>query len=104
MTDTYISVVLAIIVFSLMLMVIRLRFEVRSMREELDRIAASPRIHMRSGEAASGPAGASSRADANGEEHLRNLVARGRKIEAIKEARELYNLSLKDAKDYVDSL
>ena len=35
---------------------------------------------------------------------IRLLVARGRKIEAIKKIRELMDMDLKDAKDFVDSL
>lgn len=99
----YATIVLAIIVFSLMLMVIRLRFDVRQLREEIDRIASGPRLYrpapsgMQEGER--GP-----RTAAGGDEELRALVAKGRKIEAIKEARERYNLSLKEAKDYVESL
>ena len=34
----------------------------------------------------------------------RELLARGRKIEAVKKVRELTGMSLKEAKDFVDSL
>jgi ribosomal protein L7/L12 len=34
----------------------------------------------------------------------RELVARGRKVEAIKRVRELSGMGLKEAKDFVDSL
>jgi len=44
------------------------------------------------------------RSSSEGDEILRSLVAKGRKIEAIKEAREMYNFSLKEAKNYVESL
>lgn len=100
----YASVVLALIVFSLMLMVIRLKFEVRVLREDLERIASRPGIHRPSSldSASSGPS--SPPAHGQQEERLRSLVAKGRKIEAIKEAREMYDMSLKDAKNYVDSL
>lgn len=99
----YTSVVLAIIVFSLMLMVIRLRFDVRQLRDEIDRIASGPRLQRPSASSIQDGERRSHAAE-GGDEGLRALVAKGRKIEAIKEARELYNLSLKDAKDYVESL
>ncbi len=35
---------------------------------------------------------------------VRHLVARGRKIEAIKKVRELTGMGLKEAKDFVDSV
>ncbi|WP_172254662.1 hypothetical protein [Saccharibacillus deserti] len=104
MEFNYTTAVLALIVFSLMLMVIRLRFDVRQLREEIDRIAAGPRFHRSPASGMADPEPRASRPAAGGEEKLRDLVARGRKIEAIKEAREMYNMSLKDAKDYVESL
>ncbi|WP_422657732.1 ribosomal protein L7/L12 [Paenibacillus sp. EC2-1] len=42
--------------------------------------------------------------DADLEERLRFMVASNQKIKAIKVLREARNLSLKDAKDYVDQL
>jgi ribosomal protein L7/L12 len=42
--------------------------------------------------------------DPAAERELRELVARGQKIEAIKRVRELTGLGLKEAKDYVESL
>ena len=97
------TIVLAIIVFSLMLMVIGLRFEVRSLREEINRLADSPRFH-RPSSVGSTEGEHGIRSSSGGDEMLRSLVARGRKIEAIKEAREMYQFSLKEAKDYVESL
>ncbi len=38
------------------------------------------------------------------EREVYSLLARGRKIEAIKKVRELTGMGLKEAKDYVDSL
>lgn len=100
----YVSVVLALLVFSLMLMVIRLRFEMRVLREDLERLAARPGQHRPSSPISSGGETSSPPAYGQGDEHLRSLVAKGRKIEAIKEAREMYDMSLKDAKNYVESL
>jgi ribosomal protein L7/L12 len=40
----------------------------------------------------------------NLEREVRELIAQGQKIEAIKKVREAKRLSLKDAKDYVDIL
>ncbi|NGZ77565.1 ribosomal L7/L12 family protein [Saccharibacillus alkalitolerans] len=100
----YTSVVLALIVFSLMLMVIRLRFEVRHLKEELDRLAEAPRYYRSAAAGGTQNEERPLRPSGDGDEQLRALVAKGRKIEAIKEARQLYNLSLKDAKDYVESL
>lgn len=99
----YVSVVLAILVFSLMLMVIRLRFEMRVLREDLDRLAARPGQYRPSSMSPSGEP-SSSPVYGEGDEQLRSLVANGRKIQAIKEAREMYNMSLKEAKNYVESL
>ncbi len=99
----YVSVVLALLVFSLMLMVIRLRFEMRVLREDLERLAARPGQHRPSSTSLSGEQSASP-VYGEGDEQLRSLVAKGRKIEAIKNAREMYNMSLKEAKDYVESL
>lgn len=100
------TIVLAIIVFSLMLMVIGLRFEVRSLREDLNRLAESPRGYrpLSSATHQGGETSPSFSQNGEGDEMLRSLVAKGRKIEAIKEARILYNFSLKEAKDYVESL
>lgn len=98
------TIVLAIIVFSLMLMVIGLRFEVRSLREEMNRLAESPRFHRPSPIIGSSDGEQRSRPSSEGDDRLRSLVAKGRKIEAIKEAREMYSFSLKEAKDYVESL
>ncbi|MEJ8303179.1 hypothetical protein [Saccharibacillus sacchari] len=98
------TIVLAIIVFSLMLMVIGLRFEVRSLREEMNRLAESPRYPRPSPMIASSDGEQGPRPSSAGDDHLRSLVAKGRKIEAIKEAREMYNFSLKEAKNYVESL
>jgi ribosomal protein L7/L12 len=44
------------------------------------------------------------RLDPAAESELREMVARGQKIEAIKRARELTGLGLKEAKDYVELL
>jgi ribosomal protein L7/L12 len=44
------------------------------------------------------------RLDPAAENELRDLVARGQKIEAIKRVRELTGLGLKEAKDYVERL
>src|SRR5262245_61459074 len=44
------------------------------------------------------------RLDPSAERELRELLARGQKIEAIKRVRESTGISLKEAKDYVDSL
>jgi ribosomal protein L7/L12 len=44
------------------------------------------------------------RLDPAAERELRELVARGQKIDAIKRARELTGLGLKEAKEYVESL
>ncbi|OWR30192.1 hypothetical protein CDO73_13685 [Saccharibacillus sp. O23] len=85
-------------------MVIRLRFEVRVLREDLDRLAARPGQHRPSSMSSSASESSSSPAYGEGDEQLRSLVAKGRKIEAIKKAREMYNMSLKEAKDYVESL
>ncbi len=101
MEFNYTTIVLALLVFSLMLMVIRLRFEVRVLREDLDRIAARPGIHRSSSPGVESP---SQHVHTEGDEHLRALVAKGSKIEAIKRAREMYDMSLKDAKNYVESL
>ncbi|OWA33263.1 hypothetical protein B9G55_21500 [Saccharibacillus sp. O16] len=99
----YTSLVLALLVFSLMLMVIRLRFEVRVLREDLDRLAARPGQHRPS--VLNTPNGESpARVYGQDDERLRVLVAKGRKIEAIKEARQMYDMSLLDAKNYVESL
>ncbi len=98
------TIVLAIIVFSLMLMVIGLRFEVRSLREEINRLADSPRFHRPLSMMGSSDGEQAPRSSSEGDEMLRSLVAKGRKIEAIKEAREMYNFSLKEAKNYVESL
>ena len=35
---------------------------------------------------------------------VRDLIARGRKVEAVKKVRELTGMGLKEAKDFVDSL
>ncbi|GGO05565.1 ribosomal protein L7/L12 [Saccharibacillus kuerlensis] len=99
----YETIVLAVIVFSLMLMVIRLRFEVKQLRDEIDRITAAPRPY-RSFAGGAQNQDPSSHLSREGDERLRVLMAKGNKIQAIKEARELYNLSLKDAKDYVEAL
>lgn len=98
------TIVLAIIVFSLMLMVIGLRFEVRSLREEINRLAESPRAYRPSPMIGPSDGEQGLRPSSEGDEMLRSLVAKGRKIEAIKEAREMYNFSLKEAKNYVESL
>src|SRR5690349_3036097 len=44
------------------------------------------------------------RLDPAAESELRDMVARGQKIEAIKRVRELTGLGLKEAKDYVELL
>src|SRR5262245_34604280 len=44
------------------------------------------------------------RLDPAAESELREMVARGQKIEAIKRVRELTGLGLKEAKDYVELL
>lgn len=100
----YVSIVLALLVFSLMLMVIRLRFDVRVLREDLERLAARPGQHRSSSLVPPGGETSLPPVYGQGDEHLRSLVAKGRKIEAIKEAREMYDMSLKDAKNYVESL
>ena len=46
----------------------------------------------------------SSLPDSSGEAEVRALLAQGNKIAAIKRARELAGMGLKDAKDYVDAL
>jgi ribosomal protein L7/L12 len=44
------------------------------------------------------------RLDPAAEQEMRQLVAQGQKIEAIKQVRQLTGLGLKEAKDYVESL
>lgn len=41
---------------------------------------------------------------ANIDEELKDLIAKGKKIEAIKKYREFTGFGLKEAKDYIDSL
>jgi ribosomal protein L7/L12 len=50
------------------------------------------------------PRAAPVRLDPAAERELRELLARGQKIDAVKRARELAGLGLKEAKDYVESL
>ncbi|ASA21694.1 ribosomal protein L7/L12 [Paenibacillus donghaensis] len=112
-TTQIIAVAALILALLLMVKVFSLQGKVNELRSDVARLSS---INGHPGMTKSAPApltvplpyayssGAAVTNNADLDARLLSLISQGQKIKAIKEMREATNMSLKDAKDYVDGL
>lgn len=95
------SLLLLLKVFSLQRQLNEIKFELQSSNLQRDKSEFSKPIHQTS---PSSPDLVRVSPQANIDDRLRMLIASGKRIQAIKEFREVSGSGLKEAKDYVDHL
>ncbi|ANF96314.1 ribosomal protein L7/L12 [Paenibacillus bovis] len=100
----WIAVIALLLALLLWFRVISLQRQMNELRMDMNRIPSPPSAPVRQTSFPANsvlPPGSDS---AELENRLRQLIAAGQKIQAIKELREARGLGLKEAKDYVDLL
>lgn len=106
--NTIVLVVFLILIFILLVRVISLQTQLNELKRDVERLengAGSTAHFPLSHNASSVNVTPPSQADLTElDRELQALAQQGKKIIAIKKAREARNLSLKDAKEYVESL
>ncbi|MFS0868907.1 ribosomal protein L7/L12 [Paenibacillus xylanilyticus] len=108
--NTVILIVLLLLVLVLLIRVISLQSQLNELKRDVERIengtGMTPRSNVNYSSLASTLSSApDSQTELSQLDHeLLVLIQQGQKIKAIKKLREARDLSLKDAKDYVDAL
>lgn len=108
--NTVILIVLLLLVLVLLIRVMSLQSQLNELKRDVERIengtGLTPRSNVNfSPSPSTMPSSSASQTELSQLDHeLLVLIQQGQKIKAIKKLREARDLSLKDAKDYVDAL
>ncbi|CAM4271930.1 ribosomal protein L7/L12 [Paenibacillus xylanexedens] len=108
--NTLVSIVLLLLIFVLLVRVTSLQRQLNELKRDVERLENGSTDSVRSdfnytlSPKEASPSHTSQPAQTDLDQELLTLIQQGKKIMAIKRLREARGLSLKEAKDYVDSL
>ncbi|MEC0125462.1 hypothetical protein [Paenibacillus pabuli] len=108
--NTIVLIVFLLLILILLVRVTSLQAQLNELKRDVERLENGAGVTAQSSLSYSSPSMNSSPPSPNQtdwtelDKELQALAQQGKKIVAIKKAREAKNLSLKDAKDYVESL